>query len=67
MQLSLSFAVPMRLSYFLFGALALLGCKPPDSHVIVRPLESTLGVAVPAAFSAAVAISALGGILPRAP
>jgi len=51
----------MRLFYCLLSALALLGCKQPDSHVIVHPLESTLGAAVPAAFSAAVAMSALGG------
>src|SRR5215470_1186768 len=47
--------------YCLLGAAALLGCKQPDSHVIVHPLESTLGAAVPAAFSATVAMSALGG------
>ena len=51
----------MRPFYCLLSALALLGCKQPDSHVIVHPLESTLGVAVPAAFTAAVAMSALSG------
>ena len=51
----------MRPFYCLLSALALLGCKQPDSHVIVHPLESTLGAAVPAVFSATVAMSALGG------
>src|SRR5262252_8295655 len=51
----------MRPFYCLLSALALLGCKQPDSHVIVHPLESTLGAAVSAAFSATVAMSALGG------
>ena len=51
----------MRPFYCLLSALALLGCKQPDSHVIVHPLESTLGAAVQAAFSATVAMSALGG------
>src|SRR5713101_7657836 len=51
----------MRPFYYLLTALSLLGCKQPDSHVIVHPLESTLGAAVPAAFSATVAMSALGG------
>jgi hypothetical protein len=51
----------MRPIHCLLSALALLGCKHPNSHVIVHPLESTLGTAVPAAFTAAVAMSALGG------
>src|SRR5262249_32299257 len=51
----------MRPITCLLSALALLGCKQPDSHVIVHPLESTLGAAVPAAFTATVAMSALGG------
>ena len=60
-EAKLEFCQRMRPFYCLLSALALLGCKQPDSHVIVHPLESTLGVAVPAAFTAAVAMSALGG------
>ena len=37
------------------------GCVKPDPADIVRPLESTLGAAVPAAYFAAVSMAALGG------
>ncbi len=37
------------------------GCTKPDATEIVQPLESTLGAAVPTAYFAAVAMSALGG------
>ena len=37
------------------------GCTKPDASEIVQPLESTLGAAVPTAYFAAVAMSALGG------
>jgi hypothetical protein len=38
-----------------------LACQRPDSVAVVHPLESTLGTAVPAAFVATAAMSALGG------
>ncbi len=37
------------------------GCTKPDATEIVQPLESTLGAAVPTAYFAAVAMTALGG------
>ncbi len=37
------------------------GCARPDPAEIVRPLETTLGAAVPAAYVAAVSMAALGG------
>ena len=40
---------------------AAAGCVKPDPAEIVRPLESTLGAAVPAAYFAAVSMAALGG------
>jgi hypothetical protein len=46
---------------------ALAGCTKPDPGPIVHPLESTLGAAVPAAYFAAVSMSALnGGVSPCA-
>lgn len=38
-----------------------VSCVRPDPAEIVRPLESTLGAAVPAAYFAAVSMAALGG------
>src|SRR5512146_1476061 len=37
------------------------GCTKPDPAEVVRPLESTLGAAVPAAYFAAVSMAALDG------
>src|SRR5207344_1842799 len=40
---------------------AAVGCAKPDAAEIVRPLETTLGAAVPAAYLAAVSMAALAG------
>ncbi len=40
---------------------AAAGCVKPDPAEIVRPLETTLGAAVPAAYFAAVSMAALDG------
>jgi hypothetical protein len=44
-----------------FCIVAASGCGRPDPKDVVRPLETILGTAVPAAFVSAAAMSALGG------
>jgi hypothetical protein len=48
-------------SAWVIACLVVVGCTKPDPADIVRPLESTLGAAVPAAYFAAVSMAALDG------
>jgi hypothetical protein len=51
----------MSRRWWLFGIAVAIGCKRPDPKEVVRPLESTLGTAVPAAFVSTLAMSTLKG------
>src|SRR5689334_20549308 len=51
----------MRSFFWILVGVFVVGCEKPDPAEIVRPLESTLGAAVPAAYFAAVSMAALDG------
>jgi hypothetical protein len=51
----------MRSAWLVVLVSSTAGCTKPDPAEIVRPLESTLGAAVPAAYFAAVSMAALDG------
>jgi len=53
--------VPIRSRWMVVLLASALACVKPDPAEIVRPLETTLGAAVPAAYFAAVSMAALDG------